>query len=87
MLLHELYFDSLGGAGAAMTPAMALALSASFGSPQRWRDEFVAMGKALAGISRPSNRRAMRSAPGPTRSTARSCSTSGARPSSSSPRR
>lgn len=34
MLLHELYFDSLGaGAGAEpMAPAMALALSANFGS-------------------------------------------------------
>jgi hypothetical protein len=31
-LLHELYFDSLGGAGQAMVPAMELALMASFGS-------------------------------------------------------
>lgn len=30
---------------------MALALSASFGSVQRWRDEFVAMGKAMGGGS------------------------------------
>lgn len=51
MLLHELYFDSLGGAGVEMVPAMALALSASFGSVARWRDEFVAMGKALGGGS------------------------------------
>ena len=51
MLLHELYFDSLGGAGVDMVPAMALALSASFGSVARWRDEFVAMGKALGGGS------------------------------------
>ena len=51
MLLHELYFDSLGGGGKDMVPAMALALSASFGSAQRWRDEFVAMGKALGGGS------------------------------------
>ena len=51
MLLHELYFDCLGGAGKDMVPAMALALSASFGSAQRWRDEFVAMGKALGGGS------------------------------------
>ena len=51
MLLHELYFASLGGKGESMTPAMALALAASFGSADRWRDEFVAMGKALGGGS------------------------------------
>ena len=51
MLLHELYFASLGGDGKPAVPAMDLALSASFGSAQRWRDEFVAMGKALAGGS------------------------------------
>ena len=51
MLLHELYFASLGGAGADMEPAMRLALDADFGSAQRWRDEFVALGKALGGGS------------------------------------
>lgn len=51
MLLHELYFASLGGQGAAPAPGMALALAASFGSLDRWRDEFVAMGKALGGGS------------------------------------
>lgn len=51
MLLHELHFASLGGAGAAMVPAMELALCASFGSVARWQQEFVAMGKALAGGS------------------------------------
>lgn len=51
MLLHGLCVDSLGGAGAAMAPAMALALSASFGSLERWREEFVAMGLALGGGS------------------------------------
>src|SRR6188474_3108084 len=49
MLLHELYFGSLGGDGATMTPAMALALEANFGSIDRWRAEFMAMGKALGG--------------------------------------
>ena len=34
-----------------MAPAMTLALAASFGSVQHWRDEFVALGKALAGGS------------------------------------
>ncbi len=51
MLLHELYFEGLGGDGQQMAPAMALALQASFGSVERWRDEFVAMGKALGGGS------------------------------------
>lgn len=51
MLLHELYFDSLGGDSQAMAPAMELALAGSFGSEMRWREEFTAMGKALAGGS------------------------------------
>ena len=51
MLLHELYFGSLGGDGQTMEPAMKLALDANFGSVERWRDEFVAMGKALGGGS------------------------------------
>ena len=51
MLLHELHFACLGGDGVTMQPAMALALAASFGNVQRWREEFVAMGKALGGGS------------------------------------
>jgi Fe-Mn family superoxide dismutase len=51
MLLHELYFDSLGGDGTTMGPAAALALTANFGGFDRWREEFVAMGKALGGSS------------------------------------
>ena len=51
MLLHELFFASLGGDGRTMEPAMALALAASFGSVDRWREEFAAMGKALGGGS------------------------------------
>jgi Fe-Mn family superoxide dismutase len=51
MLLHELYFASLGGDGVTMEPAMKLALDASFGSAERWREEFVAIGKALGGGS------------------------------------
>ncbi|WP_349742513.1 Fe-Mn family superoxide dismutase [Roseateles cavernae] len=35
-----------GRAGQDMAPAMALALSASFGSVEHWREDFVAMGKA-----------------------------------------
>lgn len=51
MLLHELYFDCLGATGEAMAPAAALALQSNFGSVERWREEFAAMGKALAGGS------------------------------------
>ena len=51
MLLHELYFASLGGDDQTMKPPMALALDANFGSVDRWHAEFVAMGKALAGGS------------------------------------
>ena len=51
LLLHELYFGSLGGDGVTMTPAARLMLDASFGSVDRWRDEFTAMGRALGGGS------------------------------------
>jgi Fe-Mn family superoxide dismutase len=51
MLLHELYFGSLGGDGQTMEPAWQMALTANFGSVERWREEFVAMGKALGGGS------------------------------------
>jgi Fe-Mn family superoxide dismutase len=51
MLLHELYFDGLNGSPQPMVPAMTLALTANFGSVERWRDEFMSMGKALGGGS------------------------------------
>jgi len=51
MWLHELYFASLGGDGTTMDPACQLALDANFGSVDRWRDEFTACAKALAGGS------------------------------------
>ncbi|EHR70971.1 superoxide dismutase [Burkholderiales bacterium JOSHI_001] len=51
MLLHELYFGSLGGDGETMESAMKLALDANFGSVERWREEFVACAKALGGGS------------------------------------
>jgi Fe-Mn family superoxide dismutase len=51
MLLHELYFGCLGGGGAAMAPAMELALTANFGSVDLWKEEFAAMGRALGGGS------------------------------------
>jgi Fe-Mn family superoxide dismutase len=49
-LLHELYFASLNGEGK-LTEAMKGILSRDFGSYDRWRDEFVAMGQALGGGS------------------------------------
>jgi Fe-Mn family superoxide dismutase len=49
-LLHELYFASLGGEGKP-TRTMAEALTRDFGSVDRWRSEFVAMGNALGGGS------------------------------------
>ncbi|MEN3355686.1 MAG: superoxide dismutase, Fe-Mn family [Betaproteobacteria bacterium] len=49
-LLHELYFASLGGEGKP-TRSMAEALAADFGSVDRWRDEFLAMARALGGGS------------------------------------
>jgi superoxide dismutase, Fe-Mn family len=51
MLLHELYFAGLCKGGAAIPPPLAMALAGSFGSEARWRDEFVAMGKAQGGGS------------------------------------
>jgi superoxide dismutase, Fe-Mn family len=49
-LLHELYFASLGLAGKP-TAVLADVLARDFGSVDRWRNEFVAMGNALAGGS------------------------------------
>lgn len=50
MILHELFFDGLGEAS---EPGAGLrdALARDFGSYERWRSEFVAMGKALGGGS------------------------------------
>jgi Fe-Mn family superoxide dismutase len=49
-LLHELYFASMGGEGK-ITSAMSEALTRDFGSVQKWRTEFSAMGYALGGGS------------------------------------
>jgi len=49
-LLHELYFASLGGEGRDPRP-FADILARDFGSFDRWKSEFVAMGNALAGGS------------------------------------
>jgi len=50
MILHELYFDSLGAEGEA-DRALREAIARDFGSFEHWRAEFVAMGKALGGGS------------------------------------
>jgi Fe-Mn family superoxide dismutase len=50
MILHEVYFDSLGGAGRP-SGALADAIARDFGSLDRWRTEFSAMGKAEGGGS------------------------------------
>lgn len=50
MILHELYFVSLGDQGAADSQ-LRIALIRDFGSLERWQALFAAMGKALGGGS------------------------------------
>ena len=50
MILHEVYFDGLGGSGDP-SGELASAFERDFGSVARWHSEFTAMGKALAGGS------------------------------------
>ena len=50
MILHEIYFDGLGGASKP-SGALADAIARDFGSLERWRTEFAAMGKAEGGGS------------------------------------
>ena len=49
MLLHELYFASLGGDGRAPTKLVSWAIARDFGSVDRWRAEFMALAEALGG--------------------------------------
>lgn len=49
MILHELYFDSLGGGAPAGN--LADAIARDFGSMDRWRAEFSALGRAEGGGS------------------------------------
>ena len=58
VILHEIYFDSLGGHGDnppsgldQPRAGLALALERDFGSVMAWRAEFTSMAKALAGGS------------------------------------
>ena len=50
MILHEIYFDGLGGGGTPKNPLID-AITKDFGSLDRWRAEFSAMGKAQGGGS------------------------------------
>jgi Fe-Mn family superoxide dismutase len=50
MIIHELYFDCLGGEGDP-TGALADQMAKDFGSVARWKAEFTAVGKALGGGS------------------------------------
>ncbi|WP_321870507.1 superoxide dismutase [Burkholderia ubonensis] len=50
MILHEIYFDSLGASGP-MGGVLQAAIERDFGSIDRWQAEFVSMGKALGGGS------------------------------------
>jgi superoxide dismutase, Fe-Mn family len=50
MILHELFFDGLGDESAP-GKELSSAIARDFGSFDRWRAEFIAMGKALAGGS------------------------------------
>jgi superoxide dismutase, Fe-Mn family len=50
MILHELFFAGLGDESEA-GPHLKSAIAHDFGSCERWRSEFVAMGKALGGGS------------------------------------
>jgi superoxide dismutase, Fe-Mn family len=51
MILHECYFAGLGGDGQLAAGALNLRIAQDFGSLERWRAEFTAMGKALGGGS------------------------------------
>jgi len=50
MILHEVYFDGIG-AGGAPSGALSEAIARDFGSVERWRTEFSAIGKAEGGGS------------------------------------
>ncbi|MHC6052206.1 superoxide dismutase [Ralstonia solanacearum] len=50
MILHEVYFDSLGDSGP-LGGDLKAAIARDFGSVERWQAEFTAMGKALGGGS------------------------------------
>lgn len=50
-VLHELYFDCLGGDGVVPASGLSTAMERDFGSVDQWRTEFVALAKAMGGGS------------------------------------
>jgi len=50
-ILHELYFDGIGEASTQPTGMLAQAIARDFGNLDRWKAEFVATAKGLAGGS------------------------------------
>jgi Fe-Mn family superoxide dismutase len=51
VLLHELYFASLGGDGRAVPETIAEAIARDLGSVDRWRREFITLAEGIAGGS------------------------------------
>jgi Fe-Mn family superoxide dismutase len=51
MILHEIYFAGLAGDARAPNARLGARIERDFGSFERWRAEFAAMGKALGGGS------------------------------------
>jgi len=51
VILHEIYFANLGKGGSKPGADLAQQIERDFGSHDRWRTEFVGMGKALGGGS------------------------------------
>ena len=51
VILHEVYFANLGKGGSKPGADLAQQIERDFGSHDRWRTEFVGMGKALGGGS------------------------------------
>lgn len=51
MILHEIYFDSLGGSGGDPRQELKEQITRDFGSMEAWRTQFIAMGKAQGGGS------------------------------------
>ena len=51
MILHEVYFGCLGKGGGKPGAKLAKQIENDFGTQQKWRDQFISMGKALGGGS------------------------------------
>ncbi|MDB5849380.1 MAG: Superoxide dismutase [Rhodoferax sp.] len=50
-VLHEMYFDALGGDGVLPSCGLSVGLTRDFGSVDRWQAEFTALAKAMGGGS------------------------------------